>query len=318
MKTVAIIFLNALLFAGCNQDKVDVVYTQLHLPVSGNIHSVNLVGADSILICGSNADTGYIFLSTDAGTTWQQPATGFWNPVYDVSTYQNVWWASSKYINYFRSNNYGKNYALSVPANNQMPTGAFDAAVYDILVLDSLTALACGGKNFQEGFLYRTNNGGTTWQLTQTTHEMRHIAISGQQAIAVGYGAIYLSHDAGTTWKLTSAPADFYTGVVYNNGWIACGFDGGIYTSADGVNWHATQQNNTLLGKRLHYNAIYLLDQTGVAVGTNGLASVSYNAGKSWQQCNTTLNVIFNDVVLLNKYKALAVGDNGEAYFINL
>jgi photosystem II stability/assembly factor-like uncharacterized protein len=317
MKAIIVFIFCLLLFSGCKKETIDSTSIKMMLPTNGAIYSVHAISNDSIIICGANADTGFVFLSNDGGFTWQQPCSGFWNPVFDVSTISNVWWASSKYINYFRSNNYGHNYVLSIPNNTQMPTGAYDAAVYDIVALDSITALACGGKNFQEGFIYRTPDGGINWHLMQTSHEMRQIANYANDAVAVGYGAIYYSYNAGNSWQLVNAPADFFTGVVYANGWVACGFDGGIYTSKNGISWYTAQQNNALLGKRKHYNAIHFNAQTGMAVGTNGLVSISQNWGETWQQASINLNDTFNDVIVLNANKAIIVGDNGAAYFIN-
>ncbi len=111
--------------------------------------------------------------------------------------------------------------------------------------------------------LYRTSNGGTTWELRSTQNYLgrqgwydNSVAVSADNADAIAVGGldIYVSNNGGTTltqstfWytslsiKMSHADIHF---LGFNGTTLYCGSDGGVYKSTDGANtW--TDMNSTI------------------------------------------------------------------------
>ena len=93
---------------------------------------------------------------------------------------------------------------------------------------------------------------------------------------------------------------------------MACGYDGGIYTSRDGgTTWETSMKPNGYLGRRLHFNKIVNHSGGCMAVGNAGTVFYSGNGGGSWTEIDIDADGDFYDVMYMDGQFVL-VGEGGE------
>lgn len=134
-----------------------------------------------------------------------------------------------------------------------------------------------GGCN-SSGFIFLTNDGGSTWTLQSTpgnNYDMWSGYIVNNNDIWVGTyakGSSGLLHFNGLTWSFNDVVPDLGSANIYdfyffnsNNGWFVTKYDGQIY-NYNGTNWI---QSYTI-GKTL-YSISFSDTSNGWAVGGNGI-----------------------------------------------
>lgn len=170
--------------------------------------------------------------------------------------------------------------------------------------------------------LYKTTNGGTTWQSiilpSYTTWHKIHF-ISSTAYLLVGSNAIYRSTDAGLNWTFVTTPVTSYTEwsdlsfVDSQNGWVS-GSNGKIIKTTDGgISW--TLQNSTITTS---LNSITFKNlQVGYATINNYTNQLLHttNGGETWEVL--TSSALYNGnykKVAFTVSKDFILSDDGYLY----
>lgn len=319
LNSVLLIFLISTLLIACKKEKLSIQYTAINTGVTSTIYKLKQVSADTIYLCGGGDSSGFILRSADGGKSWQNFQNNFWEKILDLDfSGDQLIIAVSQYINFFKSNNKGLTWKLVTPQAGQYPLGAYAANMYSIDMVNDTIGFACGGENFQQGFIYRTNDGGETWLVTNKNHEMRSILMSDiDNGFASGYGVVYRTSDGGVNWNVTAADNEFYTGLcsANNETVFASGFNGGIKQGAFGSDNWSTKIKSNGVGKRIHFNCIdFYNTQIGVAAGTNGVIYITTDGGANWSEGQAFDGALINTVLLLSVNDGLAAGKDGQLF----
>jgi photosystem II stability/assembly factor-like uncharacterized protein len=176
----------------------------------------------------------------------------------------------------------------------------------DVHFLNTRLGLACG----RDGAIYRTTNGGRTWEnhsLTDTLPLLLSIRlVTEKNAVAVGMsretdtplrGISLVSADGGQTWTRQESMGLGYGelfavpgGPVYFQSY------GQLHMSRDGgATWRTIR---TVDGKPGRATAIY--GGTGILVGNAGMTAHSSDKGKTWEVTPADVNLHLTSVVLVN------------------
>lgn len=228
--------------------------------VTATLHDVTFVTSTDGWACGS---TGTILATQNGGTTWGVQAQGAPATLYSV---------------YFHSITSGMAMGMQAYASTTDGGSSWNPTMnsYNITSVDFVSAnigFACGGS----GSIYKTTNGGTTWNLltSGTTASLEDIHfISTTEGWASGYSGVILhTTDAGTTWTLQPNSLTSVVAAVKffdnQNGW-ACGYSGVIYHTRDGgTTWTAHTSGFTGTTKYLR-DLILISEVEGIAVGEDG------------------------------------------------
>ncbi|MCC7438411.1 MAG: hypothetical protein IT211_07920, partial [Armatimonadetes bacterium] len=177
------------------------------------------------------------------------------------------------------------------------------------------------------GIIYRTIDGGKQWSalygadLSEITL-FQGIGVNGSTIAAVGSPArIHSSNDTGVTWHIrSSGSAATFSGVAFSARQqgvavaVAVGRDFKadptsqitIYTTTNsGKNW----EKRPYPGQQILTN-VACRDGLCVAVGDSGTILRSVDDGVTWTECVSGVKNYLNDVVVINRSNAVAVGRN--------
>lgn len=303
--------------SGCKKEKLNIPFNQINTGSTLNLYSLNQLAGDTIFLCGGKSDIGIILKSTDAGKTWNT-LSAFRHPVYSVHFLNSdTGFAGCDSSIIYKTEDGGQSWQRyvdynGVPMLHQVPLRSFYFS-------DSQTGFACGGKGFGKGIIYKTSDGGNSWNLTKTEHELRSVCIAqNNYGVTVGYGAILCSNNL-STWNLQpDVDGEFYTSVKYiNNKFFSCSYSGSIFQSADGNSWTGifNKKNKSQSG---NFNSIAVFGNTIFASGTNGFCSYSTNLGENFNSGETFNATKINAVILLSPDNGLAAGEDGMLYAFSL
>jgi photosystem II stability/assembly factor-like uncharacterized protein len=168
------------------------------------------------------------------------------------------------------------------------------------------------------GFLFRTGNGGSTWDslsLGLARIKIRSLAwLSGDQWIAAGdSGRVALSSDNGSNWNVLQFPEastrHFRKIKRINPSFaVAAGDSGIVYTWIGGV-WRRGSVNGRYNLKDVDFNPENL--RIGWAVGENGTILYTRNQGNNWTKVPSNIpeNILCLDMV--NEYRGWMGTENG-------
>jgi photosystem II stability/assembly factor-like uncharacterized protein len=265
------------------------------LPNLGSINSISVVDANTLWVCG---DGGFVYLSTDGGTSWTLRNTGV--PavnLYGISaTDANNCWVGTVAGAIYRTSNGGLNWAVQVSV-----AGSF---INGIHMFDVNTGVYTGdptgnGVPYQNRY---TTDGGTTWTLAATsplaTNEFGVINAwdwTDQNHFWIG--------SASTVANATTAKI-FYT---------TTGFAG---------TWNSATVAGTGTSSGLYYQAIGMTDNSnGMAGSNNGTVVKTTNGGVSWTAVTPPAALTTFAVINMNALKdgsnlIRVVFNSGSAYQI--
>ncbi len=319
LKATLLFLIASVVVVSCKKDKTPIAFTSVNSGVTSTIYKIKRATSDTLYLCGGNDSSGFIMQSTDAGNTWKNFQNAFWGRILDVDfAGDSLIIATSKDINFFKSSDKGITWKLVTPLAGQYPLSAYAANMYCIDMVNDSIGFACGGEYFQQGFIYRTIDGGDSWQLTNKNHEMRSVLMTdANNGFACGYGVIYRTDDGGKNWNLTDGDNEFYTGLCTSDkvNVFASGFNGGIKQGTFGSNtWNKKLKSNGV-GERIHFNCIdFFTNSIGVAAGTDGVIYISKDGGTNWSAGSAFDNTLINSVLLLSTTEGLAAGKDGKLF----
>lgn len=152
---------------------------------------------------------------------------------------------------------------------------------------------------------------------------MHHISFADSlTGYVAGFGAIYRTQDGGQTWDFTSAKNDYFTSTAWftNTEGVAIGWEGSILRTENGGDDWETIRKATKLGqkkirlKSLAKNNINEL----VAVGDKGCILFSKDTGRNWKFIDESSELDFESVAFKDNSTFFAVGKDGRIFKIQL
>jgi len=157
-----------------------------------------------------------------------------------------------------------------------------------------------------QSHIWKSVDGGASWSDTATlegTYDIYAMAYNGSGlGVAVLQGGnIYTSDDdwATPTERTSATGAYNLFGVVYAGGtinkWVACGANGRLQYSADGITWTAIWEGDDGTWGTSHIRGIATDDTTIVIVGASGKIATSTD-GTSFTSRTSNMSVTLNNV----------------------
>jgi photosystem II stability/assembly factor-like uncharacterized protein len=154
-------------------------------------------GANTSWICGD----GVLFRSTNSGTVWnsQSVTNHFYLGVSFID--QNTGWMCGSVDSVFHTTNSGLNWLAS-------STGLSPGAnYYGIQFIDPLTGYMYGSENSNNGFIFKSTDGGSSW--SQVFTSAAPVICFQMVNSSTGYAAnnlIYKTTNSGASWSTLTSP----------------------------------------------------------------------------------------------------------------
>lgn len=286
----------------------------LHTTDGGNtwneVHSENTSIKDLYFI---NDSTGFLSMNakilktTDYGQTWityNQPST-----VYDV---YKVRFGSSKkgaYIhngyNIYLTEDAGVTWNITYTITGQYPK--------DLCYVDGAYAYSIFGTR-----LYASSDTGVTWTYKNDISSAITKINFYSELVGYGYGdksnTIYKTNDGGTNFSIVfNGIGAGVTSIKFmpNGDVVAVGRGGLVLHSANGTTWD-TLHVGTFVGNLK--DIVFVGNDTGFAVGTNGNIKKTINGGITWETQNLNTNYDLNGISYFSTDDIFIAGDNNALF----
>lgn len=195
----------------------------------------------------------------------------------------------------------------------------------DIAFRDSDTAFVASSKGFEIGgiTLLNSTGDGSNILTTEKNFAIEDIDFVDQNVgYLCGYGAVMKTTDGGHTWTFTTAENDFFKSMCWKNEMegVVVGYAGSILKTINGgLTWQRIRNGNSLLKKKIHYLAVECNSgNTCVAVGENGIVSVSYDFGANWVDVKQFTEKDLKGIGFKNEKEFAVVGAQGAFFGIKI
>lgn len=275
-------------------------------------------GLEFLDICFSDPMIGWVsgfgnkILNTkDGGKTWTQKGGPPWGTFYSVFCIDSLTiWVADYGSKYYHSIDGGKTWITQAAESKSFP--------WDMFFLNADTGISvggwcanCGGNpNKQCSFIFRTTNGGDTWNLQEND-----TTISGYNAVffandTLGYvvgtgGTIKRTIDGGQTWtKQASGTTTDLWDIRFVNADTGFVAGGNVISMYDGIILHTTDGGTTWTKQDIPSTkalfGISITDEnTGTAAGSWGNIISTTTGGESWtEHIWPTVNSIVSNEIL--------------------
>lgn len=194
-----------------------------------------------------------------------------------------------------------------------------------IFLVNDSEAYVMGGERWERGFLYRSTDGGESWDIVEEVRDTSDFwltdmtAISESERVCVGYGGqVFYSDDRGNHWSfLRSLEYEAFESVAPNgDGSYLLGggtlfFRGDISYSQPDQWWNL--QRDTF---PIKINSIYTAPTGESVIGGYGGVYVQSSADNVWQRTRMSGD-IFTDIHFPTEEVGFVCGFNGSIWRIN-
>jgi photosystem II stability/assembly factor-like uncharacterized protein len=239
--------------------------------IRGNIFSSAVISEKEHMFVG---DAGRVYLSADAGSTWQLIASGTSEQLLSVSfADKNNGWISGASGTVLNTKDGGKTWTKQ--------KSGIDKHLFGIHFLDALHGCAVG----DWGAIIVTDDGGKSWKDVRLPEDVVLYAVrmTKNGIVVVGeFGKIFNSKDGGKTWNaapLTCPEQSLFCVAESEGNLIAGGLEGlMLYSRNGGQNWEQASSESK--------QAIYGMDLkggNGYAAGDKGTILRTTDGGKTWK-----------------------------------
>ncbi len=303
----------------CKKDKIELPYTSYIIDQSIDFQKVNMNSAGSLYASGGNDQKGIIYRSGDGGLNWVAMNNIFDKSINDaIINSDSTGFCADKDVLIYLTSDAGGSWQQYYP--NDWPLSV-NRNLRNICQVNDSLIFICGGKNYGNGLIYRSVDGGLNWDFSEFNHELRSITFNTPlNGVAVGYGVILRTNDGGENWDVIKSPSEYYMGVVGDGGsyYWACGFNGGIYRSDDhGNSWSTIKDKDNSISSRDRFTCIDRnSDMHLITCGISGLTGISKDNGESWDFYESFSEADINSVVIKSSGKAVAVGERGRIFTV--
>jgi photosystem II stability/assembly factor-like uncharacterized protein len=277
----------SIVFSSCKKHKkqVSLEYEQVNSPTQQTIHKSAWLDASTGFICGGKKDeNGFIYKTTDAGSTWHLIYNVQGKCIYDIKFVNDtIAYACGDHLLILNSKDNGDSWNELSFANVNLEY--FNYAPMRCIFGNYNLLMIVGGENYHNGNALWFENNKMRW-VWHFDHEFRTgLNFTQENFLLAGYGNAYRTNDHGYTYKATDLAGDYFTGSSTLNKQLAyaCGYDGGIYKTEDaGASWKTLLKPNATAKKRIHFNGMCFKDENnGWIIGTKGLI-MSTTDGKNF------------------------------------
>ena len=182
--------------------------------------------------------------------------------------------------------------------------------LYGLSVEGPQDLMACGDK----GTLLRSTDGGGQWTSlkSSTKHVLSALARSGEIGMAVGsYGTIVAASDGGKTWTLPSpekersletisfanAELGMAAGREESTSWL-------LWTQDGGRTWTRPKSNPA----RYFWGSCFVNARMAFVLGSEGTVYRSSDAGVTWDQAKTGVDLYLSKLAFADERTGIAVG----------
>jgi len=275
------------------------------------LHGVSMGEAGFGAAAGQHGD---ILVTNDAGKTWKR--LDGWRT--DNKNKMANWFTNAAAA--------GKTHAWYVGDNGAVVRTTDAGKTFDIQHLPSLVpdvggefltavrfADAKHGWALGTHYLYRTENGGESWQMQQTAGGVNMYGMSILDAntawIAGHYGVVQHTTDGGKNWHTLNDYTDLYAVAMVDDksGYAGAESGGMLKTEDGGRTWRFIP---SLRGSSVE--AIQFMDaDTGWVVGDWGHIAATADGGKTWRRGESDFHGILKDLHFFDDNRGLAVGEQG-------
>jgi|GEM_PF-3085852 len=257
---------------------------------------------------------GDILVTNDGGKTWKR--LDGWRT--DDKNKMANWFTNAAAV--------GKTHAWYVGDNGAVVRTTDGGKTFDIQHLPSLVpgvggefltatrfADAKHGWALGTHYLYKTDDGGETWQMQQTAGGVNMYGMSILDAntawITGHYGVVQHTTDGGKNWQTLNDYTDLYAVAMVDDkiGYAGAESGGMLKTEDGGRTWSFIP---SLRGSAVE--AIQFLNaDIGWVVGDWGHTAATTDGGKTWHRGETDFYGILKDLHFFDKQRGLAVGERG-------
>ncbi len=318
--SVIISLLFCLACVACKKESISPDHVKNIIDQGKDLRSVYFTGPMVGFVAGGKYEKeGYIYKTTDGGNTWENVYHTHWS-VNDIRFLDDeTGYACGDSLHIIRTSDQGETWT-NVPLS-WYPYDHHIVPLKHISFADDTTWYFTGGRYYLYGINVRTTNGGYYWDNMVFEVELNTAHFrDGQHGLLGGYGIILMTSDGNETFTPNDFTGDNITGMRFRdqqNG-VACGYDGGIYGTHDGgISWQTWMNPNSNFGNRVHFNAIEYTTRGCLAVGNDGVAYHSDDAGASWSVLDLDISLNFNDVILHDD-RFIIVGEEGLLIMVDL
>ncbi len=315
-----LVFILCLGLFSCQKNLPDIPSSKLEVPLQITYRDVHVFNENEFIICGGD-DKGYVLKTTNGGNTWIVSQSHFDKPVnamFFISP-DTGFCADSDVIIYKTTDggiSWNTYYATSWPLT-------VNRNLRDIWFRDASHGFVCGGKNYGNGVLYRTENAGNSWSFEEFTHEYRGICFADENhGVLCGYGSLLITDDGGVTFQNREIKDYYYTGICVdaNKKFYLIELNGSIYTSVDfGQSW---QKINDRDGPGLNYRKLFTISVSPIgniaAAGPNGYLIYSIDGGFTWNFRESFDSGDIMKVEWIDDFHLLSVGKDGAVYLTEI
>lgn len=271
-----------------------------------NISGIEFVNTTDGYLTANNGSTGYIFKTTNGGTTWTQD-TSFAYKLNAVDIYNGVVYVVG---------NSGKIFKKAANSWTSLTSGTSND-LKDIHMVSATTGYATG----VSGTLRKTVNGGTSWTNpivgTGLSYDFNSVYFtSASNGVIVGtynffQGFSIQTISGGQYWSVPVNMPSRLNQVTFTSTNIAyaVGNGGVIYKSTNGGSSWLLKTSGVSVEL---FDVSFINDSIGYVVGDNGTLLKTLNGGTSWQQQSSPLNIDYKGVWAVNDTMAWAAGDSAQ------
>ena len=309
------------LFFSCKKEQpLEVNYTITNVNESINIQRISFLNDTVGYVCGGiRGQSGYIFKTNDAGSSWQKIFYNAAYCLYDIVFYNDsIGFSCGENSLLLKTTNGGLTWVNEQDMQQPYAVG-YDGTLRKIFCFDDKMVYAVGGSGFEIGLAYITYNAGNHWFCTTVDHEVRDVYYTAPlSGIYCGYGTIFKTTDGANTFTPMPVDNDFFVSMnfITNSIGFACGYNGGIYKTVDGGNsWESQLGHNNDIVHTRHFNQIKFINSNeGYAVGNNGLISYTIDGGEHWKEIKKITDANLFSVWIKNKNEIFISSTNGTIF----
>lgn len=312
---ICLVLICYLLIGSCKKETAqERNFESWQLPTNFPLTDMLWEGTDTIWVAaGQKYGPGAVFLSTDAGQSWQmvldetpqiKDLLKKNNRIYAIPVGGDIFWTEDSGQNW--SSFLGPELSVSAKA---------------LFVNDSL-AYIVGGENFGFGIFSALNTKHTEPVLKLDTLQFELTDLWMPQPdvlMVVGYGVILSSLNEGNSWTAADARGDFYRAAHFVDpqlGYVVGEFGSILKTTDAGASWTKIKKGSTLSNPKRRFRDVYFVNANeGGIAGADGLCWITLNAGASWIAIDNLPKIDYQTISIQDDMVYLSAEDGQLIYF---